>query len=126
MWAIALTTNIVSAMSWSFQNKNHIHTAFSCPPSAPRRKKNHHNNLVHMQGPLLPSSPSINACNNVNPMFMARNEDDTYSSPSQQCPGIIFPGGGLFFYWQAGVIVSRQKIVLLCISDLSALQKSYT
>ena len=32
----------------------------------------------------------------------------TKENPTQ--PAIIFPGGGLFFYWQAGVVVSISKI----------------
>ena len=28
-------------------------------------------------------------------------------------PRLIFPGGGLFFYWQAGVIVSRSHLICL-------------
>lgn len=30
----------------------------------------------------------------------------TSSPRSERSQGIIFPGGGLFFYWQAGVVVS--------------------
>ena len=43
--------------------------------------------------------------------FSSSSLDDRISSPSNQNnvdnrPTIIFPGGGLFFYWQAGVVVS--------------------
>jgi len=31
------------------------------------------------------------------------------SSTSDECPRLIFPGGGLFFYWQAGVISYLQE-----------------
>jgi hypothetical protein len=33
-------------------------------------------------------------------------KDDSTSSAGTSKAGLIFPGGGLFFYWQAGVIVS--------------------
>lgn len=36
-----------------------------------------------------------------------RNSHDILPSKSSSKAGVIFPGGGLFFYWQAGVIVSE-------------------
>jgi len=38
-------------------------------------------------------------------------DDDTLlgSRKNNNCPCIIFPGGGLFFYWQAGVIAHLQR-----------------
>ena len=43
---------------------------------------------------------------------MVKNDDDVIiSAPSsKQSPGIFFPVGGLFFYWQVGVIVSPLKV----------------
>ncbi|KAL7543889.1 hypothetical protein ACHAXR_013329 [Thalassiosira sp. AJA248-18] len=38
---------------------------------------------------------------------MANVDYDT--SPSSSPPGVIFPGGGLFFYWQAGVVAYLQE-----------------
>ena len=54
--------------------------------------------------------------------FLSRLDDsDRISSPSDQNndynrPTIIFPGGGLFFYWQAGVVVSIEWRYCLCIA----------
>ena len=36
--------------------------------------------------------------------------DDSDSVENAKKAGIIFPGGGLFFYWQAGVIVSEGTV----------------
>jgi hypothetical protein len=38
-------------------------------------------------------------------------KDGSTSSTGTAKAGLIFPGGGLFFYWQAGVIVSKLLLI---------------
>ena len=43
------------------------------------------------------------------------NAQTTTVVEEQQGPRLIFPGGGLFFYWQAGVIVSQPILIFVCL-----------
>jgi len=59
-------------------------------------------------------NPNANAPINVSPipLLMAESKEEGMSrttSSLKQGPGIIFPGGGLFFYWQAGVVAYLQE-----------------
>lgn len=58
--------------------------------------------------------PTPNANTGVSPIPSLKAESKAEGmsptmSSSNQRPGIIFPGGGLFFYWQAGVVAYLQE-----------------
>jgi hypothetical protein len=52
---------------------------------------------------------------NISYLHAARpiKDDPSASSAGAAKAGLIFPGGGLFFYWQAGVIVSTSILLFL-------------
>ena len=100
----AALSNVMATPSLS--SLDHI-ISVAFHPSAPNHRKIHDNNRRTQKTRIQPFD-----ADHVYKLFKMTNaDDDMISSPSsQQSPGIIFPGGGLFFYWQAGVIVSPLKL----------------
>jgi len=98
----AALSNVMATPSLSSLDHT-ISVAFH--PSAPNHRNIHDNYRRTQKTRIQPFD-----ANHDYKLFKMTNADDMISSPSsKQRPGIIFPGGGLFFYWQAGVIAYLQE-----------------
>ena len=105
---VALANNIMAVSALSLSP---YHKSLAFHPSAPSRQKIHYFDRRVEKTRSQTLSFDANKNHYIHRPFKMTNDDDgadMMSSPcsKQQIPGVIFPGGGLFFYWQAGVIVS--------------------
>jgi len=124
--AAAVASAVLSTTTFALSPSHRVvtTTAFhSLPPktrsSFGRRNnnchRNHRNDAQTQKTPSIPSS-SFNVNDNACAVLKMANDGGngyadmlTSSTSSKQSPSIIFPGGGLFFYWQAGVIAHLQE-----------------